>query len=273
MADTPDLKSGEVTRTGSSPVFGTGIVVFPVKRGAVNPELTMAIRTISYNYPHTRIVLLTEQQPLDLRNVEIIMVKRSGTKYPDTYKKILTAAKILKEDFALWNDDMYAVRPADPTVTYTRGPANDVISRFDGTHRAASSYMRRTLAMLEEQGVPGPYYAYNVHMPMPLRWELLIEVYARFQILERVRTSTFDVRTLYGNVQGVHGTSVPDCKIFNTRPQSIDRALSDLHPYLSSSDRSFHGPLKHWLNDRFPIPSPYEREHQIGKVSKRNLRT
>jgi hypothetical protein len=183
--------------------------------------------------------------------------KAKHRKQENVYNNILAAVTHPghADEVVLMNDDFFILQP----VT---GPVQ-MAYRCDLARHVAKvppGWWHDSLAITEKwlrsQGCPEPLLSYELHRPFPVKARDMAAVllYAR-QVQPR---NPPQWRTLYGNYFQVPAIRVDDAKISG---YAHDRPLPDV-PFLSTEDSAWiKARFAAELRDRYPYPSPYERNH------------
>jgi len=232
-------------------------VVYVVGHGGTHEELRYSLRSLA-NIAHGNVWIVGHKPPW-VGNVGHVPTPQHSTKWRNTTRAVYEACRSdeISATFSLWNDDFFALeRTTIPN--WHRGPvepsrqalARPVRARRRRSHRDGQA---ATYDLLVRWGHERPLN-YELHVPMKIRSELMLEV------LDRSASANIEVlhkRTLYGNVAKVGGRRHDDPKI-----TSLTATWSDRQRWVSTFDRSFaDGKVGRHLRARFPDPSPYEVDH------------
>ena len=224
-------------------------VVYVVRRGHTNEELRHSLRSLA-NLPHRR-VWIAGFIPRWVRGVGRIPVAQKRSKYLNSTANLRAALEHpqIADEFLLFNDDFFVMRPLTEMPILHRGPIQPVIDlyrRIDNGPYVRG--MEQTRDLLVELGHPDPL-SYELHVPLPVRREAMLEALdlgRRIQVLHK--------RTLYGNLARLGGTRSPDVKVASAGAVGYQD-----WPFISTLDWVFdQEPVGSFIRDRFPEPSPYE---------------
>lgn len=224
-------------------------IVYVVRPGDDNQELRYSLRTLR-NVPHRR-VFIAGHCPRWVKGVTPIPVRQDGTKFSNSTGNLRAAAEHpeVSEEFLYFNDDFFVMQPIRRMPALHRGPIA-AIERYYAA-RGKGAYLkglRDTWALLAELGIEQPL-SYELHVPMLLQKARLLETLelgAHLPVLHK--------RTLYGNVWGLGGRQIPDCKVID-RGWTFPKAA----PFLSTLPVSFaSGAAGQHIRRAFPEPGPYE---------------
>lgn len=231
-------------------------VVIPVRPGEDNEELRHALRSIAAAFPH-RGVWLAGHMPGWVRNAGHVPTRQDRSKYENSLKNLLSAcmAEGVSEEFTLWNDDMFLLRPAAELPVLHAGTMRQFV--HEHRHLGLSSYMRgvrRTHDILKLMGHPDPL-CYELHVPMAMTKSGTIEAWRAATKGGMPKTASLQVRSVYGNHAGAGGERAEDVKVYRTddgwRPGGL---------FVSTSDRSWEAhPAARHVRELYPDPGPYER--------------
>lgn len=224
--------------------------VYLVRIGADNRQLRYSLRSIAH-VPHDRVWLVGYRPPW-VKNVEHIAVRETEGKWRNLPTALVAAASNpdLSDQFAYWNDDMYALRDMSEIPTYHHDPL-----RQNG-HNAYTHGMVATRKLLLGWGIKQPL-SYELHMPLVMDKAVAADSIARalaeppFAGPKRVALM---YRSVFANVAGIGGDYARDVKVFRRAP-SIDLTRD----FASTNGASFANRPGAQIRALFPSPSRYER--------------
>lgn len=214
--------------------------------GGRSDELRFSLRSLAH-VPHGR-VWVAGYCPAWLTGVGRIPVAQSGSRYASSAANLAAASAHpnVSGEFWLFNDDFF-VLAGPPDGARHRGPVADMVAGLGhGAYRAAVTATGR---LLHHLGHPDPV-SYELHEPMR------VDKAAMGEALRAGRVMAAPLpRSLYGNLAGLGGEQVADCKV---------RGLHDPVPAgawcVSTSDRSFAaGLVGRQIRGLLPEPCRYER--------------
>lgn len=226
--------------------------------GAGDDELRHSLRSVCENMPDVeRVIVAGQNRPAWLRRVDWVAVTppRQG-KHWSTWANLSAAAHVDgREEFALFNDDFFVLRPhRGPVPVLTRGQIGDVDPAPAGP-RKVRNVAAVVPAMLDAMGVPGRL-DFELHIPMMMRRDVLADVVARADACRPPRDEPLGKRTLYGNAAGLTGPAVDDVKY-----RSFRQVPTAGEQWVSTSEFTWRtGQIGVWLRRRFPDPCRYEKE-------------
>ena len=224
-------------------------------RGGSNEELRYSLRSLEKNFPHRKVWVYGEK-PDWCKPDEFVGVLQTrnwkNTKWDNVrqmHRKVARNPQIT-EDFVLFNDDFYVMKPINGLPYYYNGSLftliKDIEYRRSGRASNYTKLLRRARSALCLIGRDTNNY--ELHLPMVLNREKLDKLLSIFPT-QRVTRST------YGNYYRVKGEERRDVKPLLGAPIDYD---SD---FLSSSDKTFEQDteLRDFIKKSFPNKSKYER--------------
>lgn len=224
-------------------------VVYFIKPDLVNNELRYSLRSVENNFP-PRYVWFFGGQPIELTPDRRAPIIQSGANRYEKVRNMLRAAcenDEITEDFWLFNDDFFVLRPLEDIPAWYDG---DLFSRIEDIERrkGRSGYtqqLRQTVEALQEAGCGVLNYA--AHVPMRINRQKMLQTLDRFPDCPMFRA-------LYGNMHEIGGINAPDVKIHE--PQYTFPRDACL---VSTSDSSFiNGQVGRDIRERFPNKSKWE---------------
>lgn len=226
-------------------------VVYLVRKGDSNPELRYSLRSLA-NLPH-RQVWLVGHCPGWVTGVRHIPTVQTGTKYRNTTLAVRRACenRQITDDFALFNDDFFVMRPLDHVPTMHLGPVEQRIEHHRS--RGSTGYAtgaERTAHLLRSWGYD-EVLSYETHTPMVINRRGMLDALHR---AAPHGIPTLHKRTLYGTLHQVGGALLdPDPKVTTDDPGPWHG------PFLSTDDQAFRRhPVGEHIRATFPTPCRYE---------------
>lgn len=219
--------------------------------GDRNEELRYSLRSLAAHVPHDRVWIAGHCPPW-VTGVHHIPVPQNGrSRFANSTANMRAACEHpdVSDTFAYFNDDFFVLRDLpDGVPVLHRGPVADVVAATP--HSAYRMGAIATARLLRHLGYPEPL-SYELHMPMTVHRAGMLEAIERGRNLPVMHK-----RTLYGNLAGIGGEQVPDCKIVD-RNAPIPAGVW----CVSTSDQSFAaGLVGRQVRDMFGEPCRYERE-------------
>lgn len=233
-------------------------VVFPVRPGERNEELRYALRSLSA-LPHGK-VWVAGHKPSWVENVRHVPRAQTGTKYRNSTRNLLAACQEsdVSEQFVLWNDDFFLLRPIKAVPALHRGTMREFVEERAGSVRGAyTEGVEATAKILARLGHDDPL-CYEVHVPMPMDKAGVLEAYAA-AVAGGVRVpSALQMRSLYGNLARLGGEQVGDEKVSHSDADDWSPAG---RTFVSTSDKTFRWhPASKYVQELYCEPGPYERK-------------
>lgn len=228
-------------------------VVIPVRPGDRNEQLRYALRTLQ-NTPHGTVWVAGHVPPW-VRNVRPLPRTQELSAQENSSANLLVAASQpeMADEFLLWNDDFYLLRPVQRVPLVHRGP---MTAKSYPQGNRYGRYAARTLEVLRRLGHSAPLW-YEAHVPMPFRRAELEEALSRVRALGE-KPPLLMLRSLYGNASGAGGERIQDVKI-HSEWQSWD---PEGETFLSTTERTFaEHPAGAYVRDLYTSPGPYESRY------------
>lgn len=224
--------------------------VYVVRPGEYNEELRYSIRSLVAHLPFDQLVIAGHVPGWLKPDVALEVPQARGAKQSNARANLdaAIASPDVSEPFLYLNDDMFVMAPLPRMPMLHNGPVAEFVARH--AKLRTSGYMQaaiKTAERLAELGVRDPL-SYELHVPM------VVDKPGLSEALDAGRgIAGLHWRTLYGNLAGVGGELMADCKVYTLRDEF--RGLA----FLSTSDRRFkHYPVGAYIRDAFPTPSAYE---------------
>lgn len=228
-------------------------IVYFVKNERRNPELRYSLRSVEENVEYRK-VWFYGGCPEGIVPDEWIRVDQTAPKKWQRVRDMLKMAcenDDITDQFWLFNDDFFILKPLDETACYYDGTLTSKIEETEKRHGGPSEWtrnMRRLRRLLQDEGLPELCYA--VHRPM------LVDRAKALVVLEKFPDEPM-FRALYGNYYELGGIDSPDVKI-SYNINGIADQLPDMD-MVSTSDESFKRLyVGRWLRERFSVNSRFE---------------
>lgn len=225
-------------------------IVYILKDGK-NEELRYSLRSIEKNFPH-REVWFYGGKPQDITPDHFVHIFQEGN---NKWEKVRNTLKLvcqnddITEDFWLFNDDFFIMKPIAKPKNYYDGTLKDRIAKIEGViFGQISEYskrLRHLVKTLEEAGFADPLN-YAHHTPMLINRKKMLET------LEKYPNEPM-FRALYGNINQIGGEDMPDVKFYQKRqPYPIGS-------YASTADDSWNmEKIGEIIRDTFKTKSRFE---------------
>lgn len=203
-------------------------IVYFVKDGFFkNEELRYSLRSVAKNMPHRKVWIFGGAPVNILPDVRIKVKQEGKTKWDRVRAMFLLAcdSKDLTDDFILFNDDFFIMKPTNKIEPVYRCGLDrhiEILEAFRPTEY--SKLLKNCLGVLEKKGIKQPL-SYELHTPFIFNKAKLKKIMKDFP-------DYHCTRTLYGNIYGIGGKRMNDVKIFSDKPD-FDYKVSQL---LSTDD-------------------------------------
>lgn len=225
-------------------------IVYILKNNIEEEELTYSIRSVVKNFPYNRI-WFAGGLPEHITPDEHMPIRQEGTnkwqKVSYTIKRICQNDEIT-EDFWLFNDDFYIMKPIEEFPAAIRGTMHQRIMQLkkDHNYSAYAGNLEKTENYLRRKGYDTLDYA--LHVPILINRQKALETLKEFPDVPMFRC-------LYGNHHKIGGTLMDDVKIYN-----LDQLPTGNEIMLSTTNTSFNnGKIGPYIKAQFPDKCKYER--------------
>lgn len=228
-------------------------IVYVIKDAAFNEELRYSLRSVEKNFPHNK-VFFYGGKPMYFHPDKLVPVLQKGkTKWDRVRAMLKTIAEDdrITENFVLFNDDFFVMRPVEKLSTYRYGTLEQLCKRIEkkngGRPTKYTLNLANTIATLKKHNLPT--LNFELHVPMVFKRGDLRELIDLFP-------DTRGTRSLYGNMYLNEEDTEPmkDTKIFKTNELPPEDAL-----FVSTEDSSFsRGEIGKLIKSAFPDKSRWE---------------
>ena len=228
-------------------------IVYVVKDAVYNEELRYSLRSVEKNFPHRKVVFIGGK-PMSLHPDKQVVVNQKGNTKWDRVRAMLkqiAEADDITEDFVLFNDDFFVMKPINELPPYRYGTLEKLCQRIErknnGRPTKYTFSLEKTIKALEDKGFSTTNF--ELHVPIILNRSKLLEVIERFPEVK-------GTRSLYGNSYLVpFSKPMKDVKIFDSKTVPSEDQL-----FLSTDDASFaNGEVGRYIKRKFEDKSKYER--------------
>ena len=224
-------------------------VVYFIKDGVRNEEFRYSLRSICENMPFNRVWVFGGCPTNIVPDVRIRVAQEGKTKWDRVHAmfKLACENKELSENFILFNDDFFIMKPTDKIETYHRGLLEDHVKVLGkGPYATMLAGIDEELKRRKLSS-----YSYELHIPFIFNKKKLLK-------LLNDNPDLRCTRTMYGNTYKIGGERKSDVKIFSAKPE-FDYKNSDM---LSTDDSviNVNNDAWRWLKKQFPKKSKYEIE-------------
>ena len=223
-----------------------------ILRSGNNEELRYSLRSIEKNYPHERVVFYGGKPDGIEPDLFVPYTQPGGTKWERVRNTVEMICKNdnLTEDFILFNDDFFIMKPVETPTNYYDGTLDERIKTIEGAvfgrHLEYSDRLRHLAETLKNAGVANPLN-YAHHTPMIINRKKMLETLKKYP-----NEPMF--RALYGNINQIGGENMPDVKFYQRRqPFPIGQ-------YASTADESWsQEKIGQIIRGKFALRSRFER--------------
>lgn len=226
-------------------------IVYILKEDVKPDELRYSLRSVCANFPYNKIWFYCGK-PDGITPDEYVPFYQKGVmaweKTTNTVEAICKNNRIT-EDFWLFNDDFYIMKPVEDMPIYYDRTLYRRIQQIEKKRGGATSLYSMQLRLTRDalQDLGFKTFNYAVHMPMLINRKKALEVIKQYPTLRMFRS-------VYGNVCDVGGVQHKDCKIANkvTKPSEDCDFLSTGDGDMSESE------VGRFIMERFPDKCKYE---------------
>ena len=224
-------------------------VVYFIKDGVRNEEFRYSLRSICDNMPFNRVWVFGGCPTNIIPDVRIRVDQEGKTKWDKVHAmfKLACENKELSDNFILFNDDFFIMKPIEKIEPYHRGLLEDHVKVLGkGPYATMLAGIDKELKS-RKLGT----YSYELHIPFIFNKKKLLK-------LLNDNPDLRSTRTMYGNTYKIGGERKSDVKIFSATP-TFDFKNSDM---LSTDDPviNVNNDAWRWLKKQFPKKSKYEIE-------------
>ena len=227
-------------------------IVYMVKDAVYNDELRYSLRSVSKNFPHKQVWFVGGKPMYAHPDKQIIVNQKGDTKWDKVRAMLEMVAKEnrITEDFVLFNDDFFVLRPVENLPAYAYGTLEELCHRIErkngGRPTKYTLNIKRTIDALKENNLTT--LNFELHLPIILNRKKLMDVIRQFP-------NTKGTRSLYGNtylsssIEPLKDVKVYDADSLPTKEQT----------FVSTDDHSFAcGKVGELIKSFFPEKSRFE---------------
>ena len=191
-------------------------IVYFVKEWPTNEELRLSLRSVCANMAHKR-VWIFGGCPKNICPDIYVKAKQTGKNKWDNVRKMFLMAcnnKELTEDFVLFNDDFYIMKPTDHIDPLYRCSLDEHIKILETNFNNKPSEYSRLLRTAKEdlEYIHRPTLSYELHTPFIFNKKKLLYILEKFP-------DWHCTRTIYGNAYFIGGKKSSDVKIFSSKTE------------------------------------------------------
>lgn len=186
-----------------------------ILRNGKNEELRYSLRSVEKNFPFRK-VWFYGGKPQDINPDCFVHIFQEGE---NKWQKVRNTLELvcqnghITEDFWLFNDDFFVMKPVENPTNYYDGTLEDRIKQIEavifGQQSEYSKRLRHLLKVLQNAGIDKPLN-YAHHTPMLINRKKMLET------LEKYPNEPM-FRALYGNINQIGGEDMPDVKFYQNR--------------------------------------------------------
>lgn len=185
-------------------------IVYFIKNTPHNEEFRYSLRSVCQNMPFNRVWVFGGCPQKIVPDVRVRVEQTGRTKWDKVRNmyKLVCENKEITDDFIMFNDDFYVMRPTDRLVPLYRGSLSEHISVLESKRPSEySKLLRRCRDVLG-----GEPLSYELHTPFIFNKEKLLRLLEDYP-------DAHCMRTMYGNLYKIGGEQSNDVKIFDIHPQ------------------------------------------------------
>lgn len=229
-------------------------IVIPCRSGE-NRELRYALRSLDMFFPY-RHIWIVGSWPRWVRpdHPHLTTIRRPTLrpKYRTTRAHYRWACDQpdVTDPWVMWNDDFFLLRPITKLPHIHRGRIRDIEPQFDTWQSKWAIGLRETHRLLRRIQPRRTLYSYDIHTPLLCHKNTMLRA---LDLADEMNAAAPHVRTIYGNLQHLGGTSLRDPKTYSYQQ------LSPGQTWLSSHENTFTTAVEpHLRAIGLTQPSPYE---------------
>ena len=222
-------------------------VVYFIKDGIYNEEFRYSLRSVCKNLPYRRVWVFGGCPKSIVPDVRIRVDQEGKTKWDRVHGmfKLACENKDLSDNFILFNDDFFVMKPVEKLETLHRGLLEDHLKVL-----GKGPYANMLAGIDKELKKRGKStYSYELHIPFIFNKKKLLK-------LLNDNPDLRCTRTMYGNLYKIGGKRASDVKIFSAKP-NFDYKNS---AFLSTDDPMVKSNNDMWrfIMKQFPGQCKYE---------------
>lgn len=236
-------------------------IVYILRNDIEGDELRYSLRSLK-NLPHDKVWFFGGTRD-DLKPDRQVYFEQKGV---SVWQRVCSTIeevcknKEVSEDFYLFNDDFFIMKPVEEVPYYYDGTLLKRIENIKKkTNGLGSLYSRkleetRLLLMQEHKKT----YNYAVHVPMVINKKKALALLKKYKSVQMFRS-------VYGNYYNVGGEQMKDCKIADDREPDHDAV------FLSTSEGSFEKNVGAFIKSVFTEECEYEVQHNSAVLEQREV--
>ena len=186
-----------------------------ILRDGKNDELKYSLRSVEKNFKFKRVWFFGGKPPELKPDMFVRVFQEGDTKWEKVRNtlKLVCEDDRVTEDFWLFNDDFFVMKPVEKMTNYYDGTLKQRIEQIEaiihGQQSVYSKQLRHLLKTLQDAGIDEPLN-YAHHTPMLINRKKMLET------LEKYPNEPM-FRALYGNINQIGGENMPDVKFYQKR--------------------------------------------------------
>lgn len=193
-------------------------------------EIYKCVELIRKNLPHKSIFICGDDPKIS-GTIHIPRNTKGKTRYEDAELNIRLALEDerLSEEFYLFNDDFFILRPIKEVPLYHAGDIDEVIKEKTAGKqtRSYAAALRNTKAWLTRNGI-ADQVAYTLHLPVLMNKSKRIEV-SNMIMPDLQKGKALLTKTIYYNLHPETSCIKKDVKVYGSEPAPDDTYLSTLN--------------------------------------------
>lgn len=219
-------------------------IVYFVKDCTNNDEFRYSLRSVCKNMKYDRVWVFGGCPKDIVPDVRIRVEQKGETKWDKVKMMFKMAAENedLSDDFILFNDDFFIMKPMEEVPTIYRSTLMKHVSMLQrGQYQ---DLLKDVMRQLGKEAL-----SYEVHTPFVFNKKKLLKIIEKSKYLHCTRT-------LYGNAYKIGGEQRSDVKVFDSRPP-FDYKSMDM---LSTDDGvvNINNDVWRYIKKNFPNRCKYE---------------
>lgn len=221
-------------------------IVYFVKDGTKNEELRYSLRSVCQNMPFKRIWVFGGCPQNIVPDVRIRVDQTGKTKWDRVRNmyRMVCENKEVTNDFILFNDDFFVMKPTDHIFPIYRCTLDEHIPKLERNFGSKPTPYSRLLRDCRSElgGIGATQLSYELHTPFIFNKKKLLRMIEEYP-------NQHCTRTFYGNIYKIGGERANDVKIFSIKP-SFDYKNSQ---FLSTDDSivNVNNDIWRWLQKQF----------------------
>lgn len=193
-------------------------------------EIYKCVELIRKNLPHRNIFICGDNPEID-DTIYIERNKTGGTRYLDAERNIRLALEDerLSDEFYLFNDDFFILKPIKEVPLYHAGDIETVIKEKESTIKthAYAVALKNTKRWLEKKGIDD-IVAYTLHLPVKMNKQKRLEI-SDLIMPELEKGKQLLTKTIYFNIYPETSCIKKDVKVYGNEDPKDEVYLSTIN--------------------------------------------